>query len=104
MPRTKHAAMVGNERARSSRSSAIIRKDFQKYLVPKHQGSDEDEDVDEDVAEAEDEPEGEEVDAEAMEFDIDADLADDPPIIPSPTRVPTLPLPLIPNSLLLRRG
>ncbi|KAB1223413.1 hypothetical protein CJ030_MR2G012410 [Morella rubra] len=23
-----------------------------------------------------------------MEFDIDADLADDPPIIPSPTRVP----------------
>ncbi|KAB1206321.1 hypothetical protein CJ030_MR7G011814 [Morella rubra] len=56
--------------------------------VPKRQGSDEDEDVDEDVAEDEDEPEGEEVDAEAMEFDIDADLADDPPIIPSPTRVP----------------
>ncbi|KAB1206327.1 hypothetical protein CJ030_MR7G011820 [Morella rubra] len=28
------------------------------------------------------------LDAEAMEFDVDADLADDPPIIPSPTRVP----------------
>ncbi|KAB1209802.1 hypothetical protein CJ030_MR6G013206 [Morella rubra] len=35
-----------------------------------------------------DKPESEEVDAEAMEFDIDADLADDPPIIPLPTRVP----------------
>ncbi|KAB1217443.1 hypothetical protein CJ030_MR4G018360 [Morella rubra] len=52
--------------------------------VLKRQGSDEDEDVD--VAEAEDE----DVDAKAMEFDVDADLADDPPIIPSPTRVPGL--------------
>ncbi|KAB1221420.1 hypothetical protein CJ030_MR2G013144 [Morella rubra] len=57
--------------------------------VPKRQDSDEDEGVA--VAEAEDEPEGEEVDAEAMEFDVDADLADDPPIIPSPTRVPDPP-------------
>ncbi|KAB1212973.1 hypothetical protein CJ030_MR5G025784 [Morella rubra] len=34
--------------------------------------------------------EGEEVDAEAMEFDIVANRGDDPPIIPSPTRVPDL--------------
>ncbi|KAB1228103.1 hypothetical protein CJ030_MR4G013705 [Morella rubra] len=123
MPRTKHAAMVGNERARSSRPSADhsnisifwvalssreqdtltkceqfdagpnpmgYRRTFRNTWVPKLQGNDEDENVDEDVdvAEAEDEPEGEEVDAEAMEFDIDADLADDPSIIPSPTRVP----------------
>ncbi|KAB1212960.1 hypothetical protein CJ030_MR5G005106 [Morella rubra] len=57
--------------------------------VPKRQASDEDvpeEDEDIDV-EAEDEPEGEKVDAEAMKFDIDVDLADDPPIIPSPTKV-----------------
>ncbi|KAB1202509.1 hypothetical protein CJ030_MR8G022024 [Morella rubra] len=57
--------------------------------VPKRQDSDEDEGVV--VAEAEDEPEGEEVDAEAMEFDVDADLAADPPIIPSPTRDSDLP-------------
>ncbi|KAB1216112.1 hypothetical protein CJ030_MR4G020682 [Morella rubra] len=69
--------------------------------VPKRQDSDEDEGVA--VAEAEDEPEGEEVDAEAMEFDVDADLADDPPIIPSPTRVPDPPLPLILDSLLSRK-
>ena len=57
--------------------------------VPKHQDSDEDEgDV---VAKAEDEPEGEEIDAKAMEFDVDADLAADPPIIPSPTRDSDLP-------------
>jgi hypothetical protein len=70
--------------------------------VPKHQASDEDEpeeadeefeDVDEPAEadedlEAEDELAGEEVDAEAMEFDIDADLADDPPFIPSPTSAP----------------
>ncbi|KAB1212924.1 hypothetical protein CJ030_MR5G010224 [Morella rubra] len=48
--------------------------------VPKRQDSDEDEGVA--VAEAEDEPEGEEV---------DADLADDPPIIPSLPEFPTLP-------------
>ncbi|KAB1227451.1 hypothetical protein CJ030_MR1G023813 [Morella rubra] len=47
-------------------------------------------DEDEDVAKAEDELEGEEVDAEAMEFDVDADLADDPPVTSSPTRVPNL--------------
>ncbi|KAB1215597.1 hypothetical protein CJ030_MR4G001647 [Morella rubra] len=70
--------------------------------VPKRQDSDEDEGVD--VAEAEDEPEGEEIDAEAMEFDVDADLADDPPIIPSLPEFPTLPLPLILDSLLSRRG
>ncbi|KAB1202626.1 hypothetical protein CJ030_MR8G005832 [Morella rubra] len=70
--------------------------------VPKHQDSDEDDG--DAVAEAEDEPEGEEVDAEAMEFDVDADLADDPPIIPSPTRDSDLPLPLILDSLLSRRG
>ncbi|KAB1213005.1 hypothetical protein CJ030_MR5G016138 [Morella rubra] len=57
--------------------------------VPKRQDSDEDEG--DAVAEAEDEPEGEEIDAEAMEFDVDADLAADPPIIPSPTRDSDLP-------------
>ena len=51
--------------------------------VPKRQDSDE----------AEDEPAGEEIDAEAMEFDVDADLAADPPTIPSPTRDSDLPSP-----------
>ncbi|KAB1220626.1 hypothetical protein CJ030_MR3G009424 [Morella rubra] len=56
------------------------------YIMLKHmEAMYDDEDVD---VETKDEPEGEEVDAEAMEFDVDADLADDPPIIPSPTRVP----------------
>ncbi|KAB1222984.1 hypothetical protein CJ030_MR2G020035 [Morella rubra] len=60
-------------------------------IPPKRQASDEgvpeedDEDVD---VEAEDEPKGKEVDAEAKEFDVDVDLADDPPFISSPTRVP----------------
>ncbi|KAB1200360.1 hypothetical protein CJ030_MR0G007573 [Morella rubra] len=66
------------------------RKTSRNKWVPKHQASDEDvlEDDDEDIdVDAEDEPEGEEVDVEAMVFDVDADLADDPSIIPSPTRV-----------------
>ncbi|KAB1215881.1 hypothetical protein CJ030_MR4G010994 [Morella rubra] len=147
MPRTKHAAMVGNERAGSSRSSAdhsgepdyffrnpecaeksyndfskrkvmlgrkvnveslldfeiecpFVKRTSRNIWVPKHQDSDENEgvalaeakdelegeedsDEDEGVAAEADELEGEEVDAEAMEFDVDADLADDPPIIPS---------------------
>ncbi|KAB1223045.1 hypothetical protein CJ030_MR2G022352 [Morella rubra] len=62
------------------------RRTFRNTWVPKRQGTDENVDVD--VPEAEDEPECEEVDAEAMEFHIDADLTDDLPIIPSPTRVP----------------
>ncbi|KAB1206092.1 hypothetical protein CJ030_MR7G005996 [Morella rubra] len=53
-----------------------------------YEDADVDDNKDEDVVEAEDEPEGEEVDAEAMEFDVDADMVDDPPIIPSPTKVP----------------
>ncbi|KAB1226474.1 hypothetical protein CJ030_MR1G014056 [Morella rubra] len=66
------------------------RKTSRNQWVPKRQASDEDEDVDDDkdVAKAENEPEGEEVNAEAIQFDVDTDLVDDPPIIPSPTRVP----------------
>ncbi|KAB1211689.1 hypothetical protein CJ030_MR6G022461 [Morella rubra] len=45
-------------------------------------------DEDEDVAKVEDEPEGEEVDAEVIEFDGNADVADNPPVPPSPSRVP----------------
>ncbi|KAB1208137.1 hypothetical protein CJ030_MR7G013006 [Morella rubra] len=65
------------------------RRTLRNMWVPKRQASDEDvpEEDDEDV-DVEAEAEAEEIDAEAMEFDVDADLADDPPIIPSPTRVP----------------
>ncbi|KAB1209437.1 hypothetical protein CJ030_MR6G027696 [Morella rubra] len=79
------------------------RKKSRSNWVPKNQDTD-DEDEDKDmevpndihdedanVAEVEDEPEGKEVDAEAMEFDVDANLVDDPPVIPSPTRVPDPP-------------
>ncbi|KAB1208130.1 hypothetical protein CJ030_MR7G013013 [Morella rubra] len=65
------------------------RRTSRNMWVPKRQASDEDvpEEDDEDV-DVEAEAEAEEIDAEAMEFDVDVDLADDPPIIPSPTRVP----------------
>ncbi|KAB1216060.1 hypothetical protein CJ030_MR4G009604 [Morella rubra] len=67
------------------------RRTSRNMWVPKRQAIDKDvpEEDDEDIdVEAEDEPEGEEVDAEVMEFDVDADLADDPLIIPFSTRVP----------------
>ncbi|KAB1202410.1 hypothetical protein CJ030_MR8G004403 [Morella rubra] len=58
------------------------------WVLKRQDGDEDDSDA---VAEAEDEPEGEEIDAEAMEFDVDADLAADPPTIPSPTRDSDLP-------------